>query len=173
MSSLRNVTRPVFGATEFRYERGRLLDCLKFASHLKPSATMSDALADACQVLHGSSTNIVQEELRAGEFQIPSLDTLRMARLKLDYLSVMSERLVFLRFRYIRYVYLDAFPQMGFNFLCMREERLRIPRVGDILIFKTGFNLSQVYETRLCFASVVGHRNATLLKSQQTWQVGT
>ena len=125
---------------------------------------MSDALADACQVLHGSSTNRVQDELRAGEFQIPSPDTLRMARLKLDYLSVMFERLVFLRFRYLRYVYIDASPQMGFNFLCMREERLRIPRVGDILVFKAGFNLSQVYETRLCFASVVGHRNATLLK---------
>ena len=116
-----NLTRPVLGATEFRYERGRLLDCLKFASHLSPGANMSDALVDACHVLHGSSTNNVQGELRAGEFQIPSPNTLRMARLKLDYLSVMFERLVFLRFRYIRYVYIDASPQMGFNFLCMRE----------------------------------------------------
>ena len=55
---------------------------------------MSDALADDSQVLHGSSSNKVQEELRAVEYQIPIPDTLRMARLNLDYLSVMFGRLV-------------------------------------------------------------------------------
>ena len=58
----------------------------------------------------------------------------------------------------------DSSPQLGYNFFCMREERIRIPRSELNFVFKHGYDLSGAFESRLCPASVLGHKNASLAK---------
>ena len=103
-------------------------------------------------------------ELRAGRHTLPSPDTLRMARLRLDMLSIMFERQVFMQYAYFRYIWIDGSPQLGWNWLVMREDRLRIARCNENAVFEAWFAMSTVYERRTCVASVVGHKNANLAK---------
>ena len=50
----------------------------------------------------------------------------------------------------------------------MREDRFRIPRGEVNLVLSGGYDFSSCFETRICSASVVGHRNAKLVKKSCT-----
>ena len=79
---------------EYRFYTEGLLSCLKLASNPKPSAKIGDVLADCCFILYGSGDDsiILQEKLRDGTVALPSLETLRMGRLKLDLMKILYER---------------------------------------------------------------------------------
>ena len=56
---IRGIPHDVVGASGHRFDPARLLSCLNFARHLKPSALMTEALADASNVLDGQRSDSV------------------------------------------------------------------------------------------------------------------
>ena len=52
---------------------------------------------------------------------------MRLARLRLDMLSVVYQQRYFLRSNVVRYLLIDSSPQLGFNFLCTIEDVFVIP----------------------------------------------
>ena len=125
---------------------------------------MGEALADAEQFLHGSTSNGLQEALRGRSFTLPSDESLRAARLKLDMLTFIWERRLQPVNVYLRYLFVDSSPQFGSNYLCMREDRISIPRGQYNCVFSHSTDLTNHFETRVCVASVTGHRNAGAMK---------
>ena len=71
---LGNLARPVDGAVEHRFDSRGLLRALKFDSHLKPSARIGDALADASAMFFGDEGRGLSEDLRDDKYALPSLD---------------------------------------------------------------------------------------------------
>ena len=59
---------------------------------------------------------------------------------------------------------MDSSPQLGANYLCLREDRIRIPRGQYNEIMNPMTDLSNHFESRICSASVIGHKNANLVK---------
>ena len=142
-----------------------ILSCLKFAGNLKPSANISDALADAAEVLSGADDPVVHDILARDSHEVPSLNLLRMARVRLDIMSILFERRLFMKYRYIRYFLVDSSPQLGRNFLCVREDRVAIPRNDFVTMwFRAQFDINSTFETRICPLSTLGVGNAGLAK---------
>ena len=83
------------GTVRHRYTPHGRLSCLKLAASLKPSASLKDALASAADILLGTESQSVQTQLHRGDIPLPSVDRLRMARLRLDFFSMMFERMFF------------------------------------------------------------------------------
>ena len=102
--------------------------------------------------------------MRGGYVTLPSPETLRMAHVEIDLASMMWERALQKTNTYLRYFYADASPQLDWNFLMVREDRIRLPRRSDPSTLPVYFNLSDHYEERICPASVIGHRNAKWIK---------
>ena len=118
----------VVGATGHRFIADSLVRALMFSQHLRPSASMAAALADADHYLHGDSSKPLQDSLRDGSTNVPSAGTFRMSRIKGDIFTIMWERVLQLASCFLRCIYVDSSPQCGANYLCMREDRIRIPR---------------------------------------------
>ena len=104
------------GIVEYRYAPEKILACLQLACHLKAPSALTDAVAAATGVLFGDATMDLAQEIRQGQHPLPSVGVLRAARIRLDIFSIMFERRLWLQFEYRRYLYLDASPQLGYNF---------------------------------------------------------
>jgi hypothetical protein len=115
------------GVVSHHFTPAGLIACLKFASNLKASADICTALADACEVLFGPRSGMV-DALRKKEYRLPSISLLRVARVRLDLMSILFQRQLFFRYTHVRYLLIDSSLQVGFNILCVREDRFAIPR---------------------------------------------
>ena len=58
----------------------------------------------------------------------------------------------------------DASPQLGMSFLCVREDRIRLPRAELGLDFRKAYDLNSAFETRICPLSTLGLGHAGLVK---------
>jgi len=151
------------GSVRTRYAPERILACLRLASNLKAPSALAEAVSDAADVLFGDSTSDLAREVREGQHALPKVAVLRRARVKLDIFSIMFERRLWLHFEYRRYLYLDASPQLGYNFLCGREDRIGIPR--DEMLnshFRSAYDINSNFETRILPVSTLGLGRATL-----------
>ena len=162
--TLRGVSHESNGSIGYRYTASSLLACLKIASHVKSSSKLSDVLSDVAALMLGSGSDQLQADLRSGTVHLPGLTTLRTCRVKLDLCNMLFERKLFLDYQYIRFICPDSSPQLGYNFLICREERIRIPRCGDPVVMLATMNLSANYESRVFSLSCIGARNAKLAK---------
>lgn len=151
-------------AQRYQYRVPALLAALKLASNMRANARMDHVLSDAAVMLLGNASDRVQSEIAAGNISLPSEKTLRFARVKLDIIDIMYERRLAIQFTYWRYMCPDSSPQLGWNFLCAREERFRFPKVGKINLVQHGLDLNSQFEHRIYPLSVVGHRHAKLSK---------
>ena len=106
----------------------------------------------------------VINELRDNYFSLPSIDILRQARVRLDMMHFIFEQQLWLKILYRRYIMIDSSPQLGFDFLIVREYRIRIP-VADALdpLVRQRLNLNDCFEERICPVSVVGAGKANLV----------
>jgi hypothetical protein len=161
---LRGLHRSSAGAIEHRYSLAGILSCLQFAFNLKPSASIANSLANAADLFFGHGESVAVD-LRAGQVPLPSLDLLRVARVRLDILSVLHERQLGKHFKYLRYIMIDSSPQLGYNFLCMREDRIAIPRSEFTSVdFRASFDINAAFESRICMVSTLGVGNAGVVK---------
>ena len=72
------------GAVSHRYKVPALLVCVRLSANLKPQAKLGDALADAAEIMFGEASSSAQLDLRDGHRRLPSVEVLRMARVRLD-----------------------------------------------------------------------------------------
>ena len=105
--------------------------------------------------------------LENGDALVPHADTVRVARLQLDLWSMVFEWRLFVKFSFRRYLMVDSSKVAGHSFVCMREERLRIPHVGGINFFKRGVDLNDYFETRLCPLGTIGFGNEVLVRKSE------
>ena len=95
----------------------------------------------------------------------PSDNTQRMARVRLDIMNILFERRLFLKMRCRRFLMVDSSPQLGHNFLCVREDRIMIPRATCLgSDFRVHFDINQNFESRLCPLSTLGLGHAGMVK---------
>ena len=107
--------------------RGILL-VLAFSASLHGGAKLGEALATAALIFFGEGGTQLAGMLSNGTLPMPSLSFLRAARVRLDMMSMLFERQLYAGWAFLRYLMVDASPQLGRNYLCGREDRLRIPR---------------------------------------------
>jgi hypothetical protein len=138
---------------------------LQLASCLKPGAALADALAFAGAFFFGEQAEELSQELHNRDLRVPSIDFLRHARVRLDVCNVMYQRQLSHEWFFVRHVMVDSSPQLGRNYLCVREDRVRFPRS---LLYNFGslatYDLDAAFETRVMPLSTLGHGEATALR---------
>ena len=127
-SRLRGLFRESRGAVPRLYSASGMLSFLELASNLKPSAEMKNVLSASAALFFGDAGKSLVVDLQQGKVPLPSLQTMKVARLRLDLLSMVWEQHLFLRFDLLIYQLVDSSPQLGYNFLVVLEDVVRIPQ---------------------------------------------
>ena len=162
--SLLKLGKRVSGRVEVRFTPECILASLQLAFDLRPGVTLRDVLTHSAVVFFGGDCEITRG-MQRGEYVLPSLRLLHDARVRLDLLAILYERELHRKYKYIRYLLLDSSPQLGYNFLCVREDRIRVP--ADIYSdpYKMAdFDINAHFECRLCPLSTLGLGKATGIK---------
>jgi len=131
---------------------------------MKPQAQLQEVLADSAELFFGADGAAAQRELRRGEHALPSVDLLRMARVRLDMMSMLFEQFLSRHFKYLRYFQVDASNQLGLEFLLIKEDRIAIPRASSGPFLRVEFDLNAAFYSRVCPCSVLGKYNAGVVK---------
>ena len=165
-ASLRGLYETIdSGAIDHKFSVSGLLSGLDFASHLKPSASLNDALAAAVPIIFGPQGDQMAASFRNRVHILPSIDIMRMARVRLDCMSVLFQRKLFLQFAHRRYLLVDSSPQFGFNFLCVKEDRINIPRNFELgSDFRRLYDINAHFESRICPVSTLGLGRASAVR---------
>jgi len=158
------------GACLHRYVPSSMLAFMDLAEKLKPSATMNDTLSTCAMLFFGDGGTTLASKLSAGAIPLPTASTLKMARLKLDMLSMIFQQKLFLRFDFLIYQLIDSSPQLGFNFLITVEDQIRIPWPATWdLARRAALDLNEHFVTLLqAFASLGLGKANTLVKTVTT-----
>jgi len=150
------------GTVSRRYSPEPLLAYLELASNLKPSAKVNNVLACSADLFFGRDSISFQNQLRSGEIPMPSLAVLRVARLRLDLLSMVWQQKLFLQFDWLIYVLVDASPQLGYDFLVVLEDQIRLPKASVLSLWqRMKLDLNECWHTVLQALSSLGLGRAT------------
>lgn len=162
---LLSLSKPHGGCVAAAWTVRGLLLVLQFAFDLKPGRSMQDCLANAVRLLFAVGAERLARALESGELPMPSLSLLRAARIRLDLCRILYERKCSECFFYIRHVMVDASPQLGSNYLCVREDRIRISMdIRHKVREQAQIDLNAAFETRIMPLSTLGHGRASALK---------
>ena len=132
---------------------------------LKPSASLYEVVSCCAHMLVGRTALDLAKEISDRQYALPGYSLLRMARIRLDVMSMLFERQLFIWWRYRRYIMPDGSPQLGYNFLCVREDRVRFPRLETLPAeARVHYNLNLNHESRVLTLSTMGVGRAGLVK---------
>jgi hypothetical protein len=109
------------GVVTHSYEPRVILHCLAFENCLKASARLSDALIAASGVLFNSDPDGPFAQAVSAT-DLPSEGRLREASVRLQLFSMLYQQLQFPDFVFWRYLNPDSSPQLGWDWLVMRED---------------------------------------------------
>ena len=166
---LRGLFKETAGAINHRYTAAAMLSFLDLSSSLKPSAKIEHVLAASSNIFFGEEGRDLQKTLRDGEVPLPCLGTLRVARQKLDFLSMVWQQKLFLRWDLLVYQLLDASPQLGYNFLVVLEDHVRVPKSCSYdLLRRCALDLNKHWGTILLAFSSLGFGHASTVKKTVT-----
>ena len=144
--------------------RGTIL-CLRLASSLRPSVCLGEGLADSARLFFGPDGEAFAQQLESGQLPLPGLGCMRQARLRLDLVNILFQRFLFTISYCIRFFLVDSSPQLGRNYLCVREELVRYPReMMHLPEVRAAFNLNDGFESRIMPLSTLGNSRASGLK---------
>ena len=90
-------------------------------------ASVCNVLAASSEIFFGDAGRQLSNSLRAKELTMPSLGTVRNARLHLDLMSMRFQQQLFMRYHDLVYQLLDSSPQLGYNILGVIEDTVRVP----------------------------------------------
>ncbi len=109
--------------------------------------------------------------LSAAPCQCPAQHVLRSALLRIDLCGVIFQRSSSEKYVTFRYVLADSSPQLGFNFLCVREDSISIPtNIYADQILRAGYDLNKGYSTRVLKLAVLGHGRASGVKKMKQFE---
>ena len=84
------------------------------------------------------------------------------ARVRLDILNVLYERLLFLQFEFLRYYNPDSSPQLGLQWLAVCEDRFALPKdTCHDLRQCVGLDLNDHFQSRRMPLSTYGRGHGT------------
>ena len=155
------------GAVSHTFDPSIILAFLKYAENLKAGADIAQSLIDAGEIFFGrrGTQRHLGDVGRRGQHMVPSLNLLRAGRQRLDLLSMLFERRLFLRFEFWRYLIIDGSPIFGFSFEATREDRIAIPlSTCSSLLGMLGLDLNACYETRLGVLTTTGYGKSGVVK---------
>jgi len=167
---LKSLYKTVKGAVPHKYTTVGLLAFLELCSNLKPGADVANVLASSATIFFGAPGQSLSNRLRAREFALPTAATLRTARLGMDLVSLRFQQRHFLRYATLIYPLIDASPQLGYNFLGMIEDVIRIPEPQTIsLAQRVALDLNESWDSVVqAFSSLGMGKAGTLKKTMNT-----
>ena len=87
-----------------------LLWCLHMCGGLKPLARLQDCIGNTARLFFADEGESLAEDLEAGRVPLPSIDIMRVARLRLDLCNVLFMRFIAFAFRALRFLLFDSSP---------------------------------------------------------------
>jgi len=96
-ANLESIRQPGKGTVENHWSAEGILRLLTLTRNLRPGASLKNTLGVACGIFFSVQGERLSGDLEHGRLPLPSMDWLRMGKLRLDVLSIMYQRCVFLQ----------------------------------------------------------------------------
>ena len=148
----------VSGASTTRWTVRAILIMLQLAAQLKRGASLAVTLALTIRIMLGDAGAKLADDVANAVMQLPTIDYFRHCRLKLDLFNILFQRLLFIEWKFVRYLLIDASSQHGHEYLCVREDRIRYPR-SAAYDSVTHMMMQLEFESRICPVSTLGKGN--------------
>lgn len=163
---LHEIARPTSGGiVTHTYDPFHILAALQLRHDVKPSVHLPILLAHAAPFFFGrEGAACISQELQSSVDLLPSASVLREATIRLDLMDVLWQRKLFQHHDYWRYLGPDGSPQLGWNWLVLREDAFIFPMseaFTDDALCQLDYN--KLYSSRICLLSTTGRGRATLL----------
>ena len=167
------MSRPRGGTVRHEFTPEAMLSILQYSQKLKPGVSFADSLSSTASVLHGQTVGSdLSTEFDSGSCPLPSFETLRMARVKLDCISMLWQRFLASSFSFRRFLLYDSSPQIGHDYLIVREDRIRLPLRGVLgPELRAMYDINACYEERLMPLSTLGRGNTGRAKNMGTYAI--
>ena len=105
------------------------------------------------------------QDLRSGLIPLPGEWVLRQARTRLDVMTILWERQLFMSWVSLRYILADSATVNGRNYLCVREDSIRYPANQSLgAEFRKSYDINIGFHSRLLPLSSSGLGEATATK---------
>ncbi len=154
------------GVVTHTYEPSVVLASLQLRAAVKPSASLQDIFVLVAPFLFGEAGREVFTDASMLGAPLPSMDVMRDGRIRLDLLSLLWERTQIGRFYTWRYLNPDSSPQLGWQWLVVREDSFRFSKhdhESELAAFSQG-QFDAAYRTRTCMLSVFGRGRGSLVQ---------
>ena len=154
------------GVVTHHYEPIHVIASLELRGLLKPSASLKDVFTTVGSFLFGREASDVFSPAALASVQLPSIDIQREGRIRLDVISILWERHIFNSYYAWRYLSPDSSPQLGWQWLVLREDSFRFNKVdfsSEQDAFTRG-NFNAALQSRTCTLSTFGRRRGSLVK---------
>ena len=154
------------GTVTHRYKPSAILRCLALQRHIKPSSTLADVIIASGNIILGhEDAQELSTMLREKRCHLPGNDVLRSARIRLDLLSVLWEQGAAMDPDEIFFRLCDSSPQMGIDFLCVIEDKFKLPTVASIASWtEPQIDLNDAFTSQVELMSSIGSGRAGLAK---------
>ena len=160
------------GAVTRRYSVEGLLKYLSLHSLIRPGVQLQRCLAECVRLFFGDEGSELANDIIHGTVPVPSPSVLRCALLRIDLCDVIFQRSNSQKHVTFKYFLVDSSPQLGFNFRCVREDSISIPKaIYADPILRAGYDLNQGYSTRVLKLAVLGRGRASGVKKMKPLQI--
>jgi len=96
-------------------------------------------------------------DIESGTIPLPPVSSFMETKSRLYLFNILSFRLDFLRYHFIRYLMIDATSLAGKSYLLVREDRIRCPKAAEFdPAIMAAVHLHSAFETRICPLSMIG-----------------
>ena len=148
-----------------RYSVEGLLNYVSLHSPARPAVQLQRCPAECVRLLFGDEGSELANDIIRGAVPVPSPNVLRCALLRIDLCDVIFQRSNSEKYVTFKYFLVDSSPQLGFNFLCVREDSISIPTaIYADPILRAGYDLNKGYSTRVLKLAALGHGRASGVK---------
>ena len=153
------------GVVTHSYRPEVILNSLCLKAALLPSVQLADALKLTAPFFFGHDGSSAFTSQSLAEIDLPSDNVLRDGRIKIDSLAVLWERKSFDMYMYWRYLSPDASPQLGWQWLVLREDRFAFPKekFESETSAAIAANFDEALQSRTCHLSVYGRGRGSLV----------
>ena len=160
---LDSIARPLSGgAVTHNYDARTMITALQFSQDLEPGVSLQVALRHAAPFFFDRETGPVVDALR--DAALPQESRLRDARVRLDLLAIRWDRECCQSAAHWRYINPDSSPQLGWNWLIMREDLFTFPSIAPAAFAPVPEVLNVAFSSRTDVLGTLGRKRASLVK---------
>jgi len=167
--NLTSIGKPCAGAIKMRWTVRALLLILIISSDLRAGADLPTVFSNMVRFLLGEPGEQLARDIVAKVFPLPTWESLRDSRLRLDLFSQLFERHDFLQFYFLRYLLIDGTSLLGRQFLLVREDRIRCPKAAQYdATIRAAVDYQMAFETRICPLPTSGFGHCSCTKKHNS-----